>query len=64
MNYELGMAGRERWQSLLDEAEQSRLAQRHRPPKRHVRPRLARALLALATWLDPALSSARLSSSR
>jgi hypothetical protein len=52
-------AGRDRWQQLLDEATEVRRARGQRQMKQAVRPQLARGLVQLAAWLDPAVKPAR-----
>jgi hypothetical protein len=58
MYEEIRLAGRDRWQGLIDEAAQARLARRNQP-KALVRPRLARGLMALARRIDPATAPVR-----
>ena len=58
MYEEIRLAGRDRWQGLIDEAAQARLA-RQNQPKTTVRPRLARGLMALARRIDPATAPVR-----
>jgi len=55
---EIRLAGRDRWQGLIDEAAQVRLA-RQNQSKTPVRPRLARGLVALARRIDPATAPVR-----
>ncbi len=58
MYEEIRLAGRDRWQGLIDEAAQVRLAQQNQS-KTPVRPRLARGLMALARRIDPATAPVR-----
>ena len=60
MYEEIRLAGRDRWQGLIDEAAQARLAQRYQTQTQTlVRPRLARGLMALARRIDPATAPMR-----
>lgn len=56
---DLRAAGREHWQQRLDEAAAVRRARGQRVPQHAVRPQLARGLVQLAAWLDPAVKPAR-----
>ncbi len=58
MYEEIRLAGRDRWQGLIDEAAQARLTRRNQP-KTPVRPRPARGLTALARRIDPATAPVR-----
>ena len=59
MGDDLRAAGREHWQQLLDEATAARRAQNQQTEQHAVRPQLARGLVQLAAWLDPAVKPAR-----
>lgn len=52
-------AGRDHWQQLLDEATAVRRARGQQAMKQTVRPQLARGLVQVAAWLDPAVKPAR-----
>ena len=54
---DLASAGRDRWQSLLDEAAGARLARRAAAPRPGFRRRVAAALTALALRLVPTAES-------
>ncbi len=58
-NDELQMTGRDRWATLLNEAEQERRARGQQSDNAAIRPRRARGLVLLASWLDPATSPTR-----
>ena len=60
MNYEeIRMAGRERWQMLLADAEDARRIRRPQAVRGALRPRLARGLVGLAARIDPAMALTR-----
>ncbi len=56
---DLRAAGREHWQQRLDEAAVVRRARGQQAEQQSVRPQLARGLVRLAAWLDPAVKPVR-----
>lgn len=60
MHYDdLRMAGRERWNALLAEAELMRRVSRLQSARGSFRPRLARGLIGMAARIDPAAAPSR-----